>query len=79
MFQSIKLTNKLRAVLLSLTLFGSIHAAAQYLPETQLSLDECIKIALNDNPTIKIKDMEIKRVDYSHKEALGQLLPSVNF
>ena len=79
MFQSIKLTNKLRAVLLSLTLLGSIHAAAQYLPETQLSLDECIKIALNDNPTIKIKDMEIKRVDYSHKEALGQLLPSVNF
>jgi outer membrane protein TolC len=69
----------LRAVLLSLTLLGSIHAAAQYLPETQLSLDECIKIALNDNPTIKIKDMEIKRVDYSHKEALGQLLPSVNF
>ena len=79
MFQSIKLTNKLRAVLLSLTLLGSIHAAAQYLPETQLSLDECIKIALNDNPTIKIKDMEIKRVDYSHKEALGQLLPNVNF
>ncbi len=79
MFQSIKLTNKLRAVLLSLTLLGSIHVAAQYLPETQLSLDECIKIALNDNPTIKIKDMEIKRVDYSHKEALGQLLPSVNF
>lgn len=79
MFQLIKLTNKLRAVLLSLTLLGSIHAAAQYLPETQLSLDECIKIALNDNPTIKIKDMEIKRVDYSHKEALGQLLPSVNF
>lgn len=79
MFQSIKLTNKLRAVLLSLTLLGSIHAVAQYLPETQLSLDECIMIALNDNPTIKIKDMEIKRVDYSHKEALGQLLPSVNF
>jgi len=43
-----------------------------------LSLDECITIALNENPTIKVKEMEINRVDYSRKEVLGQLLPSIN-
>lgn len=44
-----------------------------------LSLDECIRIALTDNPTIKVADMEIQRVDYSKKETLGQLLPSIAF
>lgn len=44
-----------------------------------LSLDECIKIALNENPTIKVADMEVERVDYSKKEIIGQLLPSISF
>jgi len=43
-----------------------------------LSLDECIQIALNENPTIKVQEMEITRVDYSHKEAIGQLLPTIS-
>ena len=43
-----------------------------------LSLDECIQIALNDNPTIKVKEMEITRVDYSRKEVIAQLLPTIN-
>lgn len=44
-----------------------------------LDLDRCIAIALNDNPTIKVADMEIDRVDYAKKETIGQLLPSINF
>ena len=44
-----------------------------------LTLDECIRIALNDNPSIIVADMEIQRVDYSKKEVLGQLFPQVNF
>lgn len=44
-----------------------------------LSLDRCISIALSDNPTIKVADMEIERVDYSKKEVIGQLLPSISF
>ena len=44
-----------------------------------LSLDECISIALSENPTVKVADMEVSRVDYSKKETLGQLLPSINF
>lgn len=44
-----------------------------------LSLDECLKIALSENPTIKVADMEVERVDYSKKEIIGQLLPSISF
>ena len=44
-----------------------------------LSLDQCITIALSENPTIKVADMEIERMDYSKKETLGQLLPSISF
>ncbi len=44
-----------------------------------VTLDDCIRIALNDNPSIIVADMEIQRVDYSKKEILGQLFPQVNF
>lgn len=44
-----------------------------------VTLDECIRIALNDNPSIIVADMEIQRVDYSKKETLSQLFPQVNF
>ncbi len=44
-----------------------------------LSLDSCIAIALSQNPTVKVADLEIKRVDYSKKETLAQLLPSISF
>ncbi|MBR1883123.1 MAG: TolC family protein [Muribaculaceae bacterium] len=42
-----------------------------------LSLDECIRIALSENPTIKVDSMEIERVDYAKKETLGQLFPEI--
>lgn len=44
-----------------------------------MSLDSCIAIALSDNPTIHVADMEITRQDYSKKEVLGQLLPNISF
>ena len=43
-----------------------------------LSLDQCIRIALNDNPTVKVDSMEIERVDYARKETLGQLFPQIS-
>ena len=61
-------------IILLLLTGGTMSAQAQL----ALSLDECIRIALNENPTIKVKEMEITRVDYSRKEVLGQLLPTVN-
>ena len=67
--------NKKFFYIIVLMLFGNVVSGHAQL---SLSLDECVRIALNENPTIKIQEMEITRVDYSHKEALGQLLPSIN-
>ncbi len=58
---------------------SAFTAAAQQTTPLRLSLDECIRIALNENPTIKVAQMEIKRVDYSRREVLGQLLPNISF
>jgi len=61
---------------------ASINICAQVVESTDtiaLSLDDCLAIALNSNPTVKVADMEIKRVDYSKKETLSQLLPQINF
>ena len=44
-----------------------------------VTLDDCIRIALSDNPSIIVADMEIQRVDYSKKETLGQLFPNIDF
>lgn len=55
----------------------SINAFSQSVPS--LSLDECLRIALSENPTVKVADMEIQRMDYSKKEIIGQLLPTVDF
>lgn len=66
---------------LALVALLSLNAYSQEQPgdTLNLTLDECIRIALTDNPTIKVADMEIQRVDYSKKETLGQLLPSIAF
>ena len=45
----------------------------------QLSLEQCLEIALSDNPTVKVADMEVQRLDYSKKEVIGQLLPTIDF
>ena len=67
--------NKKFFYIILLMLFGG---ALSMQAQMGLSLDECVHIALNENPTIKVQEMEITRVDYSHKEALGQLLPTLN-
>ncbi len=43
-----------------------------------LDLSTALQIAHDNNPTIKIAELEIQRVDYSKKEALGNLLPSLS-
>lgn len=44
-----------------------------------LTLDDCLRIALSDNPTVRVADMEVTKADYSRLETLGQLLPTVSF
>ena len=40
-----------------------------------ISREECIDIALSQSPTIRIADLEVKRVNYSKRETVGNLLP----
>ncbi len=46
--------------------------------ELQLTLDEAVKIALDDNPTIQVADLEIERYDYVMAETKGMFLPSLS-
>ncbi len=73
--------NHFGALAVSMVVCVSSTAIAQDYPTDTLtlSLDQCIAIALDKNPTIKVADMEIKRVDYSKKETIGQLLPTIDF
>lgn len=69
-----------RKLLFAVLCSCAIAAMGQTATDTlRLSLDDCIRIALNENPTIKVAEMEITKVDYSKKEVLGQLLPTVTF
>ena len=43
-----------------------------------LTLDEAIEIALNDNPTIKVANLEIERYDYVRKQTASSLYPQVD-
>lgn len=42
-----------------------------------LDLAKSLEIALSENPTIKVADLEIVRQDWVRKETIGNLLPSV--
>ena len=44
-----------------------------------LSREQCVAIALSDNPTIRVADMEVKRMDYSKRETIASLLPTIDF
>ncbi len=43
-----------------------------------LTLDKAVEIALSENPSIKVADMELEKVDYSRKEAWAGLIPSLS-
>ncbi len=70
-----------RSVLAMLSLLLSMTAMAQsaFTDTLRLSREQCISIALQDNPTIRVADLEVKRVDYSKKEVIASLFPSIDF
>lgn len=55
---------------------GSITATGETLV---LSREQCLEIALQDNTTVKVADMEVKKVDYAKKETLSSVFPSIDF
>lgn len=50
-------------------------AAAQ---SFELTLAKALEIALSDNPTIRVADLEIERQDWVRKQTVGNLLPNVS-
>ena len=46
--------------------------------KVSIDLDGAIEIALNDNPTIKVAEMEIERQEYVRKETEGSLYPQLS-
>ncbi|MFR9503200.1 MAG: TolC family protein [Rikenellaceae bacterium] len=56
------------------TLLAGVGAQAQQL---QLTIEEAVQIALDDNPTIQVADMEIARFDYVLAETKGMYLPTL--
>lgn len=74
-----KQTRIISALLFSLAFVGMFSAKAQDNDEIlYLDLQTALNIAQDNNPTIKIAEMEIQRVDYSKKEVMGSLLPNVS-
>lgn len=57
-----------------LGLAGVFGAQAQM----KLTLDEALRIALSENPTVKIADLEVARYDYVKRQTWGNLLPQIS-
>ena len=43
-----------------------------------LSLDDALKIALSENTSVKVADMEVQRTKYAQKGSYGALFPQIN-
>lgn len=74
-----RLLNYSFAITLTALLPGMMRAQTAPADTLALSLQQCVEIALQDNPTIKVADLEVKRMDYSKKEVLANLYPSIDF
>ena len=66
-------------IVLAAFAMASPIAKAQTADTLRLSADDCVRIALSTNPTIKVADMEITRVSYGKNLTVAQLLPQVSF
>ncbi len=71
---------KLILAIAGLSFLTIIPAHAQNAPADtlKLSIEKAMELALNDNLTLKIADLNIERVDYSIRENWYALLPSLN-
>lgn len=56
----------------------NLNVFAQKSKVLDLDMETALRIAHDNNPTIKIAELEIQRVDYSRKETIGSLLPNLN-
>ena len=74
---NIKLCKKL--IIAVLAILFPMMAKAQDKPEVlELTLEKAIQIALSENPSVKIADMEIEKKKYARKSAQSSLYPQID-
>lgn len=67
----------MKRLILSTCMAVATLLTAQAQP-VELTLEKAVEIALSDNPTVKIAEMEIQRYDYVKRQTWGNLLPQVS-
>ncbi|MBP3548778.1 MAG: TolC family protein [Rikenellaceae bacterium] len=73
-----KMMMTLCALVLALGVSAQTTEGATEMTTMRLTLQEAIDLALSENPTIKVADLEVERYDYVRKEMLGNLYPSLS-
>ena len=68
-----RIKRTLLTVALATIMVGNL--SAQTSQPIVLDLAKSLEIALSENPTIKVADLEIERQDWVRKETIGNLLP----
>lgn len=66
----------MKKLFLSLCLGAAAFSAAS--AQMRLTLPRAIDIALSENPTIRIAELEVQRYDYVKRQTWGNLLPQVS-
>lgn len=64
------------------TIFTAVSlalASAAMAQTTTLTLDDAVRIALSDNPTVKVADSEITKQEHAKKGTLASLMPTLDF
>ena len=76
----------LKKCILILALLVPLAAQAQFRGEERplsdstlvLTLDDALKIALSENVSVKVADMEVERTQYARRGSYGQLFPQIS-
>jgi outer membrane protein TolC len=69
---------KRKLMLMAMAALVTAAVTAQSKDTLILDLARALEIALSDNPTIKVADMEIERFDYVRRQTIGNHLPQIS-
>ncbi|WP_255417281.1 TolC family protein [Proteiniphilum sp. X52] len=72
------LRSKILLLLMVPGLAGLSRATARQTDSLRIDLNRALEIALSENPTIKVADMEITKKQYAKKSAYGALMPQMD-
>lgn len=69
---------KARLSIVLLFLLGAVMAPCRAEAQMRLTLDEALELALSENPTIRMADLEVQRYDYVRRETWGSWIPQLS-